>query len=316
MAWLEVSVRTSRDLAEQVSAVLESQRALAVTTQAAPDPGRTAPCPKRDIFEPEPGTTPLWSEVEVRGLFDENVSREQVTTAMLEAPAITSHTQLNWKRVENQVWERAWMDRFEPMRFGKRLWIVPTGMTAPTNRSATVIRLDPGVAFGTGAHATTSLCLEWLDGAKLEGKVVVDYGCGSGVLAIAAALRGARRVIAVDNDPQALEACDLNARRNHVHGQVASCAPEHYSAILADTLRGLRGVDVVLANILARPLIDLAPVLTGSLRKGGELVLSGLLETQIDSVQRAYRRAFGKLSATRLDGWARLNGAKKAADHP
>lgn len=311
MAWLEVSVRTSREKAEQVSAALESLQALAVTTQAAPDPGRSAPCPERDIFEPDPGTTPLWAEVEVRGLFDENVSRDRVTAALLEAPANVSESRLQWQRVEDQVWERAWMDRFEPMQFGKRLWIVPTGMAAPSNRGATIIRLDPGVAFGTGAHATTALCLEWLDAASLKGKFVVDYGCGSGVLAIAAALKGARRVIAVDNDPQALEACEINARRNHVHGQIVSCLPEHYAALLADTLRGLPGVDVMVANILARPLIELAPVLTNSLDTGGELILSGLLESQIDSVRRAYRRAFGKMTATRRDSWARLNGTRK-----
>jgi ribosomal protein L11 methyltransferase len=312
VAWLEVSVRTSKDLAEQVSAAMESQQALAVTTQAALDPGRHLPSAENDIFEPEPGTTPLWSEVEVRGLFEENVSLDQVAGALMDAPGIDSPGQLSWQRIEDQVWERVWMDRFKPMRFGKRLWIVPTGMAAPKARGATVIRLDPGVAFGTGAHATTALCLDWLDTARLKGKFVVDYGCGSGVLAIAAALKGARRVIAVDNDPQALEACELNARRNHVNGQILTCLPEHYPALLSDTLRGVEGVDVMLANILARPLINLAPVLTDSLKTGGKLVLSGLLDSQSDSVGRAYRRAFGKLTVTRRDGWARLVGVRKA----
>jgi ribosomal protein L11 methyltransferase len=206
------------------------------------------------------------------------------------------------------------MDRFQPMRFGKRLWIVPSGMQASTGRNATIIRLDPGLAFGTGAHATTALCLEWIDASSIKGKFVVDYGCGSGVLAIAAALKGARRIIAVDNDPQALKACELNARVNHVDGQIVSCMPEHYPAILSDTLRGLDGVDVVVANILARPLMDLAPLLSGSLRRGGSLVLSGLLETQADSVRRRYRRAFGKMKVTRREGWARLEGTKKVSE--
>ena len=312
MAWLEVSVLTSRDNAELVSAALESQEALAVTTKAAPEPGRTGPCPERDILEPAPGTTPLWAEVEVRGLFDDSVSRELITAAMLESPVIHSPEQLNWNRVEDQVWERAWMDRFEPMCFGKKLWIVPTGMAAPKTRGATIIRIDPGVAFGTGAHATTALCLEWIDSKNLRGKIVVDYGCGSGVLAIAAALKGARRVIAVDNDPQAIEACELNARRNHVHGQVISCLPEHYAAILSDTLRGLEGVDVMLANILAKPLVELEPILSGSVRTGGRIVLSGLLESQIEMVKETYTKAFGRMSATSQAEWVRLSGKKNA----
>ncbi|HKJ17431.1 MAG TPA: 50S ribosomal protein L11 methyltransferase [Xanthomonadales bacterium] len=311
MAWLEVSVRTTKELAEQVSAAMELQEALAVTTQAAHADTTDTPCADKDIFEPAPGTTPLWAEVQVRGLFDDDISQTGLIEALMEAPGIDSADQLHWQRVEDQVWERAWMDRFEPMRFGKNLWIVPTGMPAPQTRGAKIIRLDPGVAFGTGAHATTALCLDWLDSARLKGKIVVDYGCGSGVLAIAAALNGAGRVIAVDNDPQALEACELNVRRNHVHGQIISCLPEHYDALLSDTLRGLEGVDVMIANILARPLIKLAPVLTDSLSAGGELVLSGLLDTQADSVRRAYLRAFGKLSSTRRDGWVRLNGKKK-----
>lgn len=311
MAWLEVSIRTSRDLAEQVSAALESHDALAVTTQAASEPGGAPPPPEKEIFEPELGTTPLWSEVEVRGLFDESVQRGAIIEALQESVAFSTPEQIQWRRIEDQAWERAWLDRFEPMQFGKRLWIVPRGMRAETGRNATVIRLDPGLAFGTGAHATTALCLEWIDAAKLKGKFVVDYGCGSGVLAIAAALKGARRVIAVDNDPQALEACDMNARANHVHGQVVSCLPEHYPALLSDTLRGLDGVDVMLANILARPLKQLAPTLGGSLRPGGQLVLSGLLDSQADSVRRAYLRDFGKLAATRRDGWARLDGSKR-----
>ncbi len=311
MAWLEVSVKTSKNLAEQVSAAMELHHALAVTTQAANPTATDAPSADNDIFEPAPGSTPLWAEVEVRGLFDEDVSRQELVEALLEAPGIDTPDQVRWQRVEDQVWERAWMDRFRPMRFGKNLWIVPSGMPAPKNRGAKVIRLDPGVAFGTGAHATTALCLDWLDSAKLKGKIMVDYGCGSGVLAIAAALKGAGRVIAVDNDPQALEACELNVRRNHVHGLVVSCLPEHYPSVLSDSLRGRDGVDVMVANILARPLIELAPVLTDSLGQGGHLVLSGLLGSQADTVRRAYRRAFGKLSKTHREGWVRLEGVKK-----
>lgn len=286
---------------------MEAHQALAVTTLAGADSLRF----DEEIFEPDPGATPMWPEVEVRGLFDADVSRSKVVEVLMETAGFKSPEQLRWRRVEDRAWERVWLDRFQPMRFGRRLWIVPRHLPSPAGRGATVVRLDPGLAFGTGAHATTALCLEWLDAARLRGKIVVDYGCGSGVLAIAAALKGARRVIAVDTDPQALESCAINARGNHVHGQIAACLPDHYQAVLSDTLRGLDGVDVVLANILARPLIRLAPVLTGSLRKGGRLVLSGLLDTQADSVRRAYRRAFGKLALKKREGWARLDGVRR-----
>jgi ribosomal protein L11 methyltransferase len=312
VAWLEVSIQTTKDLAEEVGAAMEALEALAVTTLAANEVSTGTG--NDEILEPAPGATPLWSQVEVRGLFDEGVSRSHVVETLLDAPGIESAEQLDWRRIEDQAWERAWMDRFQPMRFGKRLWIVPSGMAAATGRKATVVRLDPGLAFGTGAHATTALCLEWIDAARLEGKFVVDYGCGSGVLAIAAALKGARRVIAVDNDPQALEACDMNARANHVHGQIVSCGPDHYRAVLSDTLRGLEGMDVVIANILARPLMELSPLLTESLRKGGTLILSGLLESQVDTVRRRYRRAFRKLKVANKQGWARLEGAKKVSE--
>ncbi|MDX1557107.1 MAG: 50S ribosomal protein L11 methyltransferase, partial [Xanthomonadales bacterium] len=297
--------------AEKVSAALEALQALAVTTQSATPSGDGPARADGEILEPDPGTTPLWQDIEVRGLFEADVPRKKVVDALVDSLDLRSPERLTWRTVEDQAWERAWLDRFGPMRFGKRLWIVPRDMPSPAGRGSTVVRLDPGLAFGTGAHATTALCLEWLDGQDLKGKRVVDYGCGSGVLAIAAALKGAARVIAVDNDPQAIEACTLNARHNHVHGQVMPCLPQHYDALLRDTLRGMEGVDVVMANILARPLIQLAPVLTRSLKSGGKLVLSGLLDSQSDSVRRAYRRAFGKLSVTPQDGWARLEGVKR-----
>ncbi len=312
MAWLEVSIRTTRDLAEQVSAALESQQALAVTTQSATPSTGDAARVYGEVLEPDPGTTPLWPDIEVRGLFVASVERRKVVDALVDSLGTLSGERLRWRTVKDQAWERAWLDRFGPMRFGKRLWIVPREMASPAGRGATVVRLDPGLAFGTGAHATTALCLEWLDANDLKGKLMVDYGCGSGVLAIAAALKGAARVIAVDNDPQAIEACTLNARHNHVNGLVTPCLPQHYDALLSDTLRGMEGVDIVLANILARPLIQLAPVLSRSVRKGGRLVLSGLLDSQVDSVRRPYRRAFGKLAVTTRDGWARLEGTKRA----
>lgn len=190
------------------------------------------------------------------------------------------------------------MDRFGPMRFGRRLWIVPSGMAIPAAPDRVEISLDPGLAFGTGTHPTTALCLEWLDAHPPAGKTVVDFGCGSGVLGIAAALLGAARVVCVDNDPQALESTTANAARNAVSGCVQCRAPEAFAEDEAD---------LVLANILAGPLVELAPELTGCLRRGGDLVLSGLLEEQLERVSAAYHPACEVQGMVARDGWARLD---------
>ncbi|MEE8339218.1 MAG: 50S ribosomal protein L11 methyltransferase, partial [Xanthomonadales bacterium] len=202
-----------------------------------------------------------------------------------------------WREVGDQVWERAWMDRFAPMKYGDHLWIVPTGMEIPFDESNIEIHMDPGLAFGTGTHPTTSLCLEWLDGQDVTGKGVVDYGCGSGILGIAAALKGAAWVVCVDNDPQALEATSDNAVRNGVTDLVQCLAPEAYSE---------NSADFVLANILAGPLVELAPVLLGSLKPGGTIILSGILEEQAEMVIYAYQAKCHNIYQHEHEGWVRL----------
>ena len=189
------------------------------------------------------------------------------------------------------------MDRFEAMRFGERLWIVPTGMTGPEDSAAVCVRLDPGLAFGTGTHPTTALCLEWLDQNSVKDLDVVDYGCGSGILGIAAALLGASRVEAVDNDPQALEATVANADRNGVAERIRCAAPEDFRA-------GNAGA--VLANILAGPLAELAPLIHGCAAPSAPIVLSGLLEEQVDGVVAAYEPACRLRETVTRDGWSRV----------
>ena len=190
------------------------------------------------------------------------------------------------------------MDLFHPMQFGKRLWIYPNNIEPPDSDDV-FLRLDPGLAFGTGTHPTTALCLHWLDNAEISGSSVVDYGCGSGILAIAAALLGAEKVVAVDNDPQALLATRENALRNGVSEKIETMTPEVFYA---------RGVDLVLANILSGPLIELAPVLAGCLSSGGRIVLSGILEDQAGSVQAAYEAQIIWQTTKIEDGWVRLAG--------
>ena len=289
MPWVEVSVTVDREQAPLAELVLEQQDALAITLEDDED---------HPVFESDPGATPLWPRVHVRGLFDAGVGRDVITRALQLVPGIDRPGLIHWREVGDQNWERAWMDRFAPMRFGEQLWIVPTGMEIPFDDNNIEIQLDPGLAFGTGTHPTTALCLAWLDGQDVSGKCVVDYGCGSGILGIAAALKGAGRVICVDNDPQALEATLENASRNGVSGLIDCLAPDAWSENAAD---------IVLANILARPLVELAPLLLNSVKTGGMIVLSGILKEQAEWVIEAYSLRITGISQQELDGWIRLD---------
>ncbi len=288
MPWSEVSISVTREQAPLAELVLEQQGALAVTLEDAEE---------HPLLEPGPGATPLWPSVHVRGLFEEDVARDRITRALQVVPGVSRPDLIRWREVGDQVWERAWMDHFQPMKFGDHLWIVPARMKIPLDENNIEIRLDPGLAFGTGTHPTTALCLEWLDGQEVSGKHVVDYGCGSGILGIAAALKGAERVVCVDNDPQALESTADNAARNGVTDLVRCLAPEAYSDHSADYL---------VANILAGPLVELAPVLLGSVKPGGTIVLSGILEEQAEMVINAYREDCHNICRHELDGWVRL----------
>jgi len=288
LPWSEVSISVKRELAPLAELVLEQQGALAVTLEDAEN---------NPVLEPGPGATPLWPSVHVRGLFEADAARDRITRALQVVPGISQPDLIRWRELGDQVWERTWMDRFQPMKFGDHLWIVPTGTEIPWDENNIEIRLDPGLAFGTGTHPTTALCLEWLDGQDFSAKRVIDYGCGSGILGIAAALKGAERVVCVDNDPQALEATADNAARNGVTDKVQCLAPEAYSE---------NSADFILANILAGPLVELAPVLLGSVKPGGTIVLSGILQEQAEMVAGAYRADCQKICRHELDGWVRL----------
>ena len=291
MNWLELSVRVTRELAPLVETLLENQMVQAVTmTDDADNP----------VLEPGVGETPLWPSVCVTALFSGDTPVAPLARLLSLVPGVDRPQQVHFRTFEDQPWERAWMDRFKPMRFGSDLWIVPGDGPAPA-AAAHVLRLDPGLAFGTGTHPTTHLCLEWVDQHDFEAQKVVDYGCGSGVLGISAAIKGARTVICVDNDPQALAATRDNALRNGVQHIVEHRAPEQFD---------VRTADVVLANILAGPLIGLAPRLRSALRPGGALVLSGILEEQVEELEEAYSAGFSDLQMKTMDGWVLLTGRK------
>jgi len=292
MSWLELSVRVSRQNAPLVETLLQNEPVLALTlTDDADDP----------VLEPGVGETPLWPSVCVTALFSGDTSVESLSRLLSLVPGVNRPQHVNFHKFEDQQWERVWLDRFKPMQFGSGLWIVPGEREAPPE-AVFILRLDPGLAFGTGTHPTTRLCLEWMDGHDFHGLTVVDFGCGSGVLGIVAAIKGAREVVCVDNDPQALLATRDNADRNQVTDRIHVADPAQFEPLEAD---------VVLANILAGPLVALAPVLLASLRPGGSLILSGILEAQAQEVAEAYQPYMHQLSITVDDGWVRLQGEKK-----
>ncbi|HEX2101615.1 MAG TPA: 50S ribosomal protein L11 methyltransferase [Candidatus Synoicihabitans sp.] len=269
------------------------------------------------VLEPLPGTTPLWPRVRLKALFDSGTNTDHLLlslTADLGEQLSEPLRKARFETLADRAWEREWLKDFKPMRFGERLWICPGGQlpseTSPTaNRQPptanrfVLIELDPGLAFGTGTHPTTALCLEWLDAAELAGKRVIDYGCGSGILAIAAAKLGAAAVSAVDIDPQALIATRDNAERN---GVAALIAPE----LVAGSR--LAPADILLANILAGPLESLAPSFASLVRPGGRLVLSGILRNQAEAVATTYAPWFDIAPAVARDDWARLDGVRRS----
>ncbi|MEE4304514.1 MAG: 50S ribosomal protein L11 methyltransferase [Wenzhouxiangella sp.] len=290
--WLQVRVTVDEPAVDEAEAALQEAGAHAVTLLDAADV---------PVHEPEPGSTPMWPQTIVEGLFDADVDRSTIADALAEAGLAEAAAGARFNELVEQDWERAWMDRYEPMRFGRELWICPSHLE-PDPDWPLVIRLDPGLAFGSGTHPTTALCLEWIDGMDLAGRDVLDFGCGSGVLAIAAGLKGAGRLVGVDHDSQALLATEENARRNGLEGRIDCLLPDEFAALPEDDRR----YDLVLANILAAPLVELAPKLIHCLRPGATLVLSGILPEQAESVIAAYTDLGEPVDHTEQDEWVRL----------
>ncbi|GGY73717.1 50S ribosomal protein L11 methyltransferase [Marinobacter zhanjiangensis] len=295
MPWIQLQIPADPDNADQLEDLLMEMGADAVTMEDAAD---------QPIFEPDPGTTPLWSDTRVTGLFDADQDIDRICADIRDAWHQQTQQELaeiDVTLVEDKDWERAWMDDFTPLRFGRRLWIVPSWHDAPDPEAANLL-LDPGLAFGTGTHPTTALCLEWLDGAEVEGRQVIDYGCGSGILALAALLLGADHAIGVDTDAQALEASRDNARRN----QVEDARLDLYLPGDDPDTRA----DILLANILAGPLVELAPTLATRVSPGGHLVLSGILAQQAREVMAAYEPWFIMDEPEQREEWIRLTGRR------
>jgi len=291
--WCQLSVATGEGLAEPVSDLLSDLGALSVSFQDEGD---------EPLFEPKPGATPVWRNTRVIALFEAGADSARVQSAVVSCFGTEQLNDWRIEEIEDQAWERAWLDYFQPMCFGQRLWIIPTSFPPPEDSKAICLHLDPGLAFGTGTHPTTALCLEWLDGQDLRSKTVLDYGCGSGILAVAALLLGAELAHAVDIDPQALTATAANARKNRVEGRIRCCYPNQLPAIQTD---------VLLANILANPLIELADAFSERVRPGGLLALSGILRTQVADVLRAYEPHFETRLLAYQEDWACLTGVRR-----
>ncbi len=289
MSWQELIFDVSPSEADALSECLSDAGAASVTFKDNAD---------TPIYEPAADASDLWPHTRVIGLFESGTDFDQVLASIQHAPGFTTLPPYRITELKEQPWERLWMDEFKPMRFGQRLWICPTEMSPP-EPDAINIMLDPGLAFGTGTHPTTALCLEWIDQNDLNNKTVIDFGCGSGILAIAAAMCGAASIQAVDIDPQALLATNSNATQNSVAQQISTTLPDEATGKLA-------AVDCLLANILANPLIELAHYFSTLVKHNGIIVLSGVLSEQATQVSAAYEQWFEFLPVTEKEGWVRL----------
>ncbi|EGQ8315989.1 TPA: 50S ribosomal protein L11 methyltransferase [Vibrio cholerae] len=293
MPWIQIKLNATNDNAEAIGDMLmEETGAVSVTFLDAKD---------TPVFEPLPGETRLWGDTDVVALYEADMDTSLILQQIKASNMLAEGFAHKVEQVEDKDWEREWMDNFHPMQFGRRLWICPSWREVPDPQAVNVM-LDPGLAFGTGTHPTTALCLEWLDNLDLTGKTVIDFGCGSGILAIAAIKLGAAKVIGIDIDPQALLASKNNAARNGVEDQIEVYLPK-------DQPEGLVA-DVVVANILAGPLRELSPIIKGLLKPGGQLAMSGILDTQAESVAEFYRDDLELDPIAEKSEWCRISGRK------
>ncbi len=300
MSWLQISINTTKEHAETTEDCLFSCGAQTVTLTDAAD---------QAILEPGVNEMPIWNEVIVTGLFDfDNTdidSSKQILLSAISNNMEGIQYSAIAKMLEDKNWTRAWMDHYHPMQFGERLWVCPLHLEPP-DTTAVNLRLDPGLAFGTGTHPTTSLCLKWLDTNIAQQKAVLDYGCGSGILAIAACMLGASHADSVDIDPQALIATHNNAETNTVNQKISSYLPDDFQQKHSTTQ-----YDTVMANILSGPLAELAPTLAKHTQTGGDIILSGILREQADTVMMAYDEFFDMDMPEFKEDWTLLHGIKK-----
>lgn len=291
MAWLQFSLQATSDNVDAWSDALMDAGAAAVSTE---------PIDQQAIYESHPQDQPMWDAVQLNALF--TVDHDPLVIQSLLAQTINSATlsKGTWSTIADQNWVKVSQQNMQPMLFGKNLWVCPSWSPIPDPNAINII-LDPEMAFGTGSHATTALCLEWIADNVKPDVTVIDYGCGSGILAIAAAKMGAAAVYATDIDPIALEVSRNNAAVNNINTNFYTFLPQEMPDIQAD---------VVIANIMAKPLLELAPVLIGLLKSGGTLVLSGILTEQSEMIQNCYAQWCKDFQVTLQDEWARITAVR------
>ncbi|OQW93099.1 MAG: ribosomal protein L11 methyltransferase [Beggiatoa sp. IS2] len=288
MSWLQLIFDTHAPQAANLAEGLTAVGAVAVSF---------ADAGLQPVYEPAVNTTPLWEQTRVIGLFTDKTDLINLQAQLQKVLAPLPVPTYRVEKLADQDWSQVWMADFQPLLFGKRLWVCPSHCSPPDLEAITIF-LDPGLAFGTGTHPTTALCLQWLDQqADLSGKTFIDYGCGSGILAIAAAKLGAKTVWAIDHDPQALLATQENAKKNGVANQIQVGLPEQLPFLQADGL---------LANILANPLLALVTTFANHLRTGAPLVLSGILPAQSATLLAAYAPHFALTETLEHEGWLRI----------
>lgn len=292
MPWIQLKINTQAENAEQIGDMLSANGAQAVTFVDAKD---------TPMYEPKPGEVMLWPDTQIVGMYDAEYDMNRVIQQLEKSKVLGKNFSHKLDQLEDKDWEREWMDNFHPIQFGKRLWICPSWRDVPDPEAVNVM-LDPGLAFGTGTHPTTSLCLQWLDGLDLDNKTVVDFGCGSGILGIAALKLGAKNVVGIDIDPQALLASKDNATRNNVGDKIEVYLPKDQPSLKAD---------IVLANILAGPLRELRKIITAYCKPGGKLVLSGILASQAEEIHNLYSADF-EMEPYAIEGeWSRVSGIRR-----
>jgi len=294
MPWLELHLRLESSDHAAVEQALDDVGALAQTLTDAED---------NPVLEPAPGETPLWPQLKLQALF---AAERDPLELLVELEGRLPEEVLRsarFAKLDDRDWTRAWMDHYQPMRFGQRLWIYPTTVEPPSGGDTVVVRLDPGLAFGTGTHPTTALCLEWLDGLNWNGETVFDYGCGSGVLAVAALRLGASHAWGLDNDPQALIASHENAQRNGVIDRLSLLSPNCPRPAPCDRL---------LANILLNPLLEMAEAITRTVKPGGLAAFSGMLKGQEVELIERYRALFEQFEVVQREDWIRVTAVRRS----
>ncbi|MGN1392564.1 MAG: 50S ribosomal protein L11 methyltransferase [Succinivibrionaceae bacterium] len=291
MPWIQIKIGTTEKKAKKISTILSGFGAACVTFMDTVD---------NPVYEPLPGETILWTKTTVIGLFEADVNPKPITDFIYEhyQDSVTYKVE----QLEDKDWVREWMDQFKPIKCGTKLWICPSWCDIPDTNAVNVM-LDPGLAFGTGTHPTTFMCLNWLDSIDLTNKSVIDFGCGSGILAVSALKLGANKVVGIDIDQQAIDASLDNATRNGVHEKIELYLPK-------DQPQNLQA-DVLVANILAGPLRELAPTIANMVKKGGLFAISGIIDTQADEMKNIYSQWFNIDSIIYKDEWCRISGSKK-----